>query len=122
MSRARSVPAFIVANSAPWMNGTASRNATIESVGKPGRFVSAFSPPEFTASSNIGKSSGEDHVRRLADRADDRAAREQQDLLPECAHTGSITSFSPAAGSGSSPAPSSERPVFARKTSSSEGW
>ena len=58
MSRARSVPVFIVANSAPWMNGTASRNATIELVGKPGRFVSAFSPPEFTASSISGKTSG----------------------------------------------------------------
>ena len=27
ISRARSVPAFIVANSAPWMKGTASANA-----------------------------------------------------------------------------------------------
>ena len=58
MSRARSVPEFIVANSAPWMNGTASANAKNECVGKPGRCVSAFSPPEFTASSIIGKMSG----------------------------------------------------------------
>ena len=36
MSRARSVPAFIVENSAPWMNGTASAKAKKESVGKPG--------------------------------------------------------------------------------------
>src|SRR5213080_356942 len=36
MSRARSVPAFIVANSAPWMNGTARAKATNEVVGKPG--------------------------------------------------------------------------------------
>ena len=59
MSRARSVPAFIVAKSAPWMNGTASANATNESVGKPGRFVSALSPPELTASRNMGKTSAE---------------------------------------------------------------
>src|SRR3989440_640465 len=58
MSRARSVPAFIVAKSAPWMNGTASAKATNEFVGKPGRFVSALSPPELTASRSIGKSSG----------------------------------------------------------------
>src|SRR5437868_4589482 len=58
MSRARSVPAFIVANSAPWMNGTASAKATKELVGKPGSRVSAFRPPELTASSSIGKTSG----------------------------------------------------------------
>ena len=39
MSFARSVPAFIVEKSAPWMKGTASANATKESVGKPGSFV-----------------------------------------------------------------------------------
>ena len=49
---------FIVANSAPWMNGTASAKATNEFVGKPGRCVSALSPPELTASSSIGKTSG----------------------------------------------------------------
>ena len=58
MSRARSVPAFIVAKSAPWMNGTASAKATNEVVGKPGRCVSALSPPELTASSISGKTSG----------------------------------------------------------------
>src|SRR5438046_2467945 len=36
MSRARSVPAFMVAKSAPWMNGTASANATNEVVGEVG--------------------------------------------------------------------------------------
>src|SRR5439155_21561675 len=40
------------------MNGTASAKATNELVGKPGRRVSAFRPPELTASSIIGKSSG----------------------------------------------------------------
>ena len=58
MSRARSVPAFIVANRAPWMNGTASAKATNELVGKPGSRVSALRPPELTASSSSGKTSG----------------------------------------------------------------
>ena len=58
MSRARSVPAFIVEKSAPWMKGTASAKATNESVGKPGSFVDAWSPPELTSSSSIGNSRG----------------------------------------------------------------
>src|SRR5207253_11131312 len=51
-------PAFIVAKSAPWMNGTASAKATKELVGNPGSCVSALSPPELTASRSVGKSSG----------------------------------------------------------------
>ncbi len=58
MSRARSVPAFTVANSAPWMNATASAKLTNECVGNPGSCVAALSPPELTASSSIGKTSG----------------------------------------------------------------
>ena len=58
MSRARSVPAFIVANSAPWMNGTASANARKESVGKPGSCSAESRPPALTASSISGKRSG----------------------------------------------------------------
>ena len=58
MSRARSVPVFIVANSAPWMNGTARMKATIELVGNPGRCVSARRPAELTASSISGKTTG----------------------------------------------------------------
>ena len=58
MSRARSVPVFIVANSAPWMNGTARMKARIDVVGKPGRCVSALRPAELTASSISGKTSG----------------------------------------------------------------
>src|SRR5205823_6498679 len=42
-----------------WMNGTASAKATKELVGKPGRRVSAFRPPELTASNSNGKTSGE---------------------------------------------------------------
>ena len=58
MSRARSVPAFIVAKSAPCMNGTASANATKRSVGKPGISVAGWRPPEFTASRPSGKITG----------------------------------------------------------------
>src|SRR5437763_1311298 len=91
MSRARSVPAFIVAKSAPWMNGTASANATYECVGKPGRCVTAFSPPELTASSIIGKTSGAivaagcRHVRTTERRArgDDVAVVDDPDAVGE---------------------------------------
>ena len=58
MSRARSVPAFIVEKSAPWMNGTASANARNESVGKPGSSVDDWSPAAFTVMSATGKISG----------------------------------------------------------------
>src|SRR3954463_9648822 len=61
-------------------------------------------------------------VRRLPDRAHDRAAAEQVHLGGERSHqVGSIAS-SASASSSPSPAPSSKRPVLARKTSSSEGW
>ena len=59
MSRARSVPAFIVAKSAPWMNGTASSEGE-ERVRREARQVrSARRPPALTASSSSGKTSGE---------------------------------------------------------------
>ncbi len=58
MSRARSVPVFMVAKSAPWMNGTARMKARIDRVGKPGRSVSALRPAELTASSSSGKTIG----------------------------------------------------------------
>ena len=58
MSRARSVPAFIVAKRAPWMNGTASAKARNESVGKPGSIVDGSSPAAFTSMSATGKTSG----------------------------------------------------------------
>ena len=58
MSRARSVPAFIVANSAPWTNGTATAKARNESVGKPGSTVEGLRPAAFTATSRVGKMSG----------------------------------------------------------------
>jgi hypothetical protein len=58
MSRARSVPAFIVEKSAPWMNGTASANARKESVGKPGRRVDASRPAALTSIRLTGKRIG----------------------------------------------------------------
>ena len=45
-----------------WMNGTASANARKDSVGKPGRLVAAWSPPEFTSISAVGKISGGTHI------------------------------------------------------------
>ena len=103
MSRARSVPAFIVANSAPWMNGTATAKARNESVGKP---VERGRRPE------AGRVDGDEHRRkeqrredvgRLAQRADDAAPREARDL--RAVHEAMLSGCS-------APAPSSVRPVF----------
>ena len=58
MSRARSVPAFIVEKSAPWMNGTASANARNESVGKPGRLVDERKTARVHEHERQGKISG----------------------------------------------------------------
>src|SRR5688572_13348084 len=58
MSRASSVPAPIVAKSAPWMNGTARANARNESVGNPGRSVDGSRPAELTSINATGKTSG----------------------------------------------------------------
>ena len=66
MSRARSVPAFIVANSAPWMNGTASRNATIEWVGKPGSKRLCLQPARVHCQQHHREDQRRDDVRRLA--------------------------------------------------------
>jgi hypothetical protein len=57
-SRARSVPAFIVEKSAPWMKGTANAKARNDVVGKPARSVDERRPPAFTAMSAIGKMRG----------------------------------------------------------------
>ena len=80
MSRARSVPAFIVANSAPWMNGTARAKARNESVGKPGSSVEGSSPAGVHEHQRDGEDERRDRHRRLADRAPDRAARDRADL------------------------------------------
>ena len=53
-----SVPAFIVENRAPWMNGTASANARKDVVGKPGRSVDLRRPPALTSMRATGKTSG----------------------------------------------------------------
>ena len=68
MSRARSVPAFIVANSAPWMNGTASAKARNESVGKPGSRVDGSRPRGVDEHQHDGEDERRDRHRRLAER------------------------------------------------------
>ena len=58
MSRARSVPAFMAANSAPCMNGTASAKVEVGVGREAGDAASPrSSPPELTASRNSGKTS-----------------------------------------------------------------
>ena len=121
MSRARSVPAFIVANSAPCMNGTASAKATKRSVGKPGSVRRRLEAAGVHGQQREREDQRRDHVRRLAGLADDRAAGEVVDLVARC----SLTRVARARGSALArprpPAPSSVRPVFSRNTSSSEG-
>ena len=104
MSRARSVPAFIVENSAPWMNGTASAKARNESVGNPGSSVDALRPPALTSISATGKTSGGIDARRLAQRASDRALRDRADLGRDDAHRWTIARI------GCSPAPALRDP------------
>ena len=87
MSRARSVPAFIVAKSAPWMNGKARKNARNESDGKPGRRVAELRPADVTASSAAGKRKGRNRARGLAQSPDDRALRDLPDLYRERTHS-----------------------------------
>ena len=118
MSRARSVPAFMVAKSAPCMNGTASAKAS-RSPSEPGQVRGRLEAGRVHREQEQREDEREDDVRRLARRAHDRPSRELTDLLDE-------PSLTPArarvGSSSSSPAPSSERPVLARKTSSSDGW
>ena len=119
MSRARSVPAFIVEKSAPWMNGTASANARNESVGKPGSSVDERSPPAFTSMSATGKTSGGMTLAGWRERADDRsAARSRRPASSPC----SPPARAPARRSRPPRRrPRASGPVFARKTSSSVG-
>src|SRR5262245_2696132 len=112
MSRARSVPAFIVAKSAPWMNGKARKNARNEFDGKPGIFVAGLSPAG-DREQRRREDEREDDVRGLAGRPHHRAARDVPDLRER--------SHASTSASSSSAAPSSERPVLARKTSSRLG-
>ena len=105
MSRARSVPAFMVEKSAPWMNGTASAKARKESVGKPGSSVDALRPPELTS--------------RSSEREDERRDRRSPAGAP-CARPSAARARRPASASGahaaarprplSLAAPSSVRP------------
>ena len=105
------------------MNGTASAKATNECVGKPGQVRRGLEPAGVDGEQQHREDERRDHVRRLAQRAHDRAAREHVDLVGERWSSGFHGADRVAcSSSSSSAAPSSERPVFARKTSSSEGW
>ena len=86
MSRARSVPAFIVEKSAPWMNGTASAKARKESVGKPGQLGGRLQAGGVHGHERDREDERRDDARRLACRADDGAARDRADLRPGAAH------------------------------------
>ena len=81
MSRARSVPALIAANSAPWMNGTASAKARYESVGKPGICVAALQAARVDREQHQREDQRRDDMRGLAQRARDRAAGDGADLF-----------------------------------------
>ena len=116
MSRARSVPAFIVANSAPWMNGTARAKARNESVGKPGSSVAALRPPEFTASEQESGRSAAGRTRPAG--AACATTRRRASCRPACERRSSRGPTPRLGLRSSSSAPSSVRPVLARKTSS----
>ena len=114
MSRARSVPAFIVANSAPWMNGTAIAKARNESVGKPGSMVDGSQAGGVDRHEQRREEERRDHVRRLAQRAQRRSAGRG-------CRPGGVTLTRRALSGCSAPGPSSVRPVLARNTSSRLG-
>src|SRR5688500_1276778 len=84
--------------------------------GEAGQLRRLLEPAGVDEQEQHGEQQREDDRRGLPGRADDRASRERPDLTPEGVHTAGS-----AASASSSPAPSSERPVLARKTSSSEG-
>ena len=87
------------------MNGTASANATNESVGKPGRLGRRLEPARVHEQEQHREDQREDDRRGLAARAHDRATRDRADLRGDGAHAAVS-----AASCSSSPAPSSERP------------
>ena len=77
-----------------WTNGTASANAKNELVGKPGIIVAGSSPPEFTASSAIGKTSAKKML-AAAGRSAPRNGAEVRHLRGENSHerAGSAVAF-----------------------------
>ena len=87
MSRARSVPAFMVENRAPWMNGTASAKARKECVGKPGSCVDALKPAALTDSSAHGEDEWRNGAGRLSQRPHHGAPGDRADLCREGAFT-----------------------------------
>ena len=104
------------------MNGTARAKARNDSVGKPGSLVADASPPEFTSISAVGKISGGTHIAgwrivRVIPRAGQGAYLRGEDV----AHVRARSATCSYSAASSSAAPSSERPVLAKKTSSRVG-
>ena len=97
------------------MNGKARKKARNESVGKPGIFVAGLSPAERDREQGGREDEREDDVRRLARGPQHRAARDLADLGERRSRAFGLDLLL------SSAAPSRERPVLARKTSSRLG-
>ena len=113
--RASSVAALEDEKSAPWTNGIAIAKSRYVSPGKPGSRSAGERPFAITARKTSGKKR-EEEAPRLVEDPDHGAPRELGDVREPEAHAGTRL---PAPSS--SPSPSSVRPVFARKTSSSVG-
>ena len=121
MSVARSVPELSRAKIAPWMNGHREREAQV-GVGREARDVRGRVEPRRV---HREQEQREDHRRddrgRLPDRAQEGAPGDLRDLSRRAGPHAGTASCSPVATSAPSPAPSSLRPVLARKTSSRVG-
>ena len=104
MSRARSTPAMPEAKSAPCRNENGRKKARNECVGKPGQVRRRPQAVRVHGHQHQRERQRRDPRAGLPERAHDRAPRDQPDLMRHC-----------------SSEPSSVRPVFARKTSSSDG-
>ena len=86
MSRARSVPAFIVEKSAPWMNGTASAKARNDVDGKPGSSRRRLQAAGVDGQQREREDERWDRARRLPDRTGHRAPGQRTDLRRQDAH------------------------------------
>ena len=86
MSRARSVPAFIVEKRAPWMNGHGEREGE-ERVGRePRQLRRRLEAARVEEQERDGEDERRDRARGLARGAHDRALRESTDLRRQGAH------------------------------------
>ena len=83
MSRARSVPAFMVENSAPWMNGHGEREGEKRVGREAGQHRRRLSPPAFTRQQRDREDQRRDGARGLPDRPGHRAPGDRADLARE---------------------------------------